>query len=282
MPELPEVETIRRGLESHITNQKIVDIEVRNPSSFHGDVSKLVGQKVKSVSRRGKHIICDLDNNCLMVHLKMTGQLIYIPDGDSFHVVGGHPDKNYSLDLPHKHSHVIIKLDNGTLYFNDLRKFGWIKSFDSIESAMPSLDHLGPEYSWSDFSLDYFKEKLSRKSITIKRVLLDQTIVSGLGNIYADEALFLSGIDPRRSANSLSEAEITKLYMAIPKVLDEALSHGGTTMKDFRHTDGSLGSYLVVAKVYGREGEPCKICQTNISRIKISGRSSHFCTNCQC
>ncbi len=282
MPELPEVETIRRGLKESLVGHKILSVEVRAPKLFIGDSERLVGQTVLEIERRAKIMVWKLSKQFLLIHLKMTGQLIFIPKEGKHYIVGGHPDKNYSLDLPHKHSHVIIEFDHGTLYYNDLRKFGWIKVIDSEEEIKPHVEKFGPEYDWPEFTLEYFKKALNRRpKTTIKQALLDQTIIAGLGNIYSDEVLFLAKVLPDRKIASLSDKEITEIYKNIPKVLNLSLKHGGTSAKDYRKSDGSMGTYLVVANVYGRAKQPCKVCGTPIESKKIAARTSAYCPKCQ-
>jgi len=280
MPELPEVETIRRGLTKELIGQKIASVDVRHAKSLLGDVRQLIGQKITEVNRRAKLLIIRLEDSFLIIHLKMTGQLIYVPKNNSYQVVGGHPDKLYSSDLPHKYTHVIFELEKGKLYFNDLRKFGWLKIGDEA-SLKAETSRYGPEYTWPAFTAEYLGKKLAKKNITIKQALLDQELLAGLGNIYADETLFSARINPRQKANSLSVAQVKKIFKSIPQVLDLALSHGGTSSRDYRRTDGSMGTYLAVAKVYKRAGQPCTVCGLPIERIKIAGRSSHFCPSCQ-
>lgn len=280
MPELPEVETIRQGLAKSLVGHKILAVKVLAPKLFIGDPQIIVGQEVLETSRRAKILIIKLSENFLLTHLKMTGQLIFQPNKGEL-VIGGHPDKVYGLQLPHKHSHVIIEFDNGTLFFNDLRKFGWMKILASLDELQSEVAHLGPEYTWPEFTIDYFQAELAKRRITIKQTLLDQTFIAGIGNIYADESLFSAKVNPRRKANDLTKAEIKKLFACIPKVFNLALQHGGTSSRDYRQADGSMGTYLDVAKVYKREGQLCLVCGQPIERIKISGRSSHFCPNCQ-
>jgi formamidopyrimidine-DNA glycosylase len=281
MPELPEVETIRRGLSKSLVGQKIVSVNVRVPKLFVGFPEMLEGQKILEIERRAKMLIWKLEKSYIMIHLKMTGQLIYVPKKGEM-IIGGHPDKVYTLDLPHKHTHVIFELENGTLYFNDLRKFGWIKVLTEPEQIRDAVKEVGPEYDWPEFTLEYFQKKLEkRKTITIKQALLDQTIVAGLGNIYADETLFCAKVLPRRKIISLTNEEYQKFFTCIPEVLDKSLHHGGTSSQHYVQSDGTLGTYLKVANVYKREGQPCKVCGTPIERIKIAGRSSHFCPRCQ-
>lgn len=283
MPELPEVETIRRGLEKELIGQKIKFVEVRASKLFFGKPDELVGQSVEEIQRRAKILIIRLTNCYVAVHLKMTGQLIFIPQ-DKKHslIVGGHPDKQYSLDLPHKHSHIIITLGNGTLYYNDLRKFGWMKVCITSEELKKVVSELGPEYNWPEFTLDYFIKALSRRpNVTIKQALLDQSIIAGLGNIYTDEVLFCAQVLPDRRVKDLEPSEIEAIYRCIPDILAIALKHGGTSMKDFRHVDGGWGSYLTFAKVYGRAGLECKVCSQILQSKKIGGRTATYCENCQ-
>ena len=281
MPELPEVETIRKGLEKVLIGQKVSSVDVRAKKLFHGNPDKLKNQTITEINRRAKILIIKLSKSVLLIHLKMTGQLIYLPKkGEP--VVGGHPDKVYSMNLPHKHSHIIFELSKGTLFYNDLRKFGWIKMFPNLESAKDHFAKLGTEYTWPEYTLKYLQEKLEkRQNITIKQALLEQSLVAGMGNIYADETLFTTKIRPTRKVSSLKPAEIKRIYEAIPKVFNLSLKHGGTSAKDYIQPDGKMGTYLKVAKVYKREGEPCKVCGEPIERTKISGRSSHYCPRCQ-
>ena len=310
MPELPEVETIRRGLAAHLVGHKIIAVDVRAPKLFIGTPEAIIGQKVLEIERRAKILIWKLDHYFLLTHLKMTGQLIFVPKkqtANSFQlsanrqqptitarlradsrklkaqswVIGGHPDKSYDLDLPHKHTHIIITFDNGMLYYNDLRKFGWIKIVASLEGLKKEVGHFGPEYTWPEFSFDYFQTELARRRTTLKQTLLDQTVVAGIGNIYADESLFCARINPLKKSDELNETETKKLFDCIPKVFNLALKHGGTSSRDYRQADGSLGTYLKVANVYRREGQPCHVCGQPIERIKIAGRSCHYCQKCQ-
>jgi len=282
MPELPEVETIKRGLSKELIGQKLSSVDVRVPKLFNGFPEMIIGQRVLDIDRRAKILIWKLEKNYVVMHLKMTGQLIYIPNKNQNWVVGGHPDKAYVADLPHKYTHLIFQFDDGTLYFNDLRKFGWVKVLNSTEELEPLVAGLGPEYDWPEYTLEYLQSKLARRGgITIKQALLDQTLVAGVGNIYADEALFLSKIHPRRKVSDLSGKDVAALYKNIPKVFETSLSHGGTSSQHYRKHDGSKGNYLEFANVYKREGLPCKVCGTPIERIKIAGRSSHFCPKCQ-
>lgn len=282
MPELPEVETIKRGLLKELVGHKISSVDVRVKKEFIGDEKKLVGQKVVDIERRAKLLIIKLTDYYLITHLKMTGQLVFVPTKGRDWLVGGHPDKVYTADLPHKHTHVIITFDNGVLYFNDLRKFGWMRLLSSEDELKPMVEDLGVEYDWPEYTLEYFTKKLGkRKNITIKQALLEQSLVAGVGNIYADEALFRSKIRPTRKVAELKPNEIKKLFEAIPAVFELSLSHGGTSSQNYIKHDGTKGRFMEFVNVYKRENEPCKVCGTPIERIKISGRSSHYCPHCQ-
>ena len=284
MPELPEVETIRRGLASHLPHKKIMSVEVRNAKSFLGNSLSMIGCEIMTVERQGKMLQMKLsDKRTIGVHLKMTGQLIWRAlQGDS--VMGGHPEQAYLDSLPNKHSHVMIGFDDGsTLYFNDVRKFGWVNIMTETELQNHEfLRKLGPEPLTEFFTSAYLESVLKKtKSVPIKSFLLDQTKVAGLGNIYADESLFRAGIHPKRLASSLRHVEIMTLTAKIKETLQLALHYGGSSERDYLNAIGEKGTYLKVAQVYHRTGLPCAVCKTPIERIKIGGRSTHFCPNCQ-
>ena len=285
MPELPEVETIRRGLEPVLVGRKIANVEVRAPKLFEGKPAQVVGHEITAVRRNGKLLVLDLaGDNLLTIHLKMTGQLIWLGSGDRS-VMGGHPEKAYLETLPHKHTHIIIKLDDGsTLYFNDLRKFGRMsvvakKDFDSLAF----IGKLGPEPLEPVFTSEYLAERLAKHpKQPLKSFLLDQTNIAGLGNIYADESLFRAAILPYRTCSDLSSEEIVALYKAIKETLEVALEHGGSSSKDYLTAVGERGTFLAVANVYHRTGLACNRCHIGvIERMKIGGRSTHFCPICQ-
>lgn len=332
MPELPEVETVRRGLAQTIIGKTVMAVEVR-ASKIFADVdnvieSKLIGATITTVARRAKILMIGLSNDwTLAVHLKMTGQLVVkqpeitkpkiqtsnksqnsnpkTEKNDLAAFTGGHPEKAYDQPLPHKHTHVIVTFTDGTkLYYNDLRKFGWMRllsdnrkfqisnpksqtqskiqnpNFLTVEGFIDSLG-LGPEPLEAEFTVEYFVRLLAKRVIPIKQLLLEQKGIAGIGNIYADEALFYAGIHPQRRANSLGEDEIEKLFTGIQHVLRLGVEHGGTTMSDYRNVDGEQGRMREHLKVYGREGEACFICGTAIERMKIGQRSSHYCPTCQ-
>ena len=308
MPELPEVETIRRGLESRLVEKIITQVEVRAPNIFVGDPEKLVGQEIQAFDRQGKLLIVEMvDDVVLTIHLKMTGQLIWQPavkdeldhievdnamlDFDAEEeleeepVVGGHPEKAYLESLPHKHTHVIIHFNDGsTLYFNDLRKFGRLEVLS--KEQLPDLEfvqNLGPEPLQPDFTESYLREQLQRHPrVPVKSFLLDQTNIAGLGNIYADESLFRASILPDRLTASLKPGEIHNLYDAIEETLGLAIKYGGSSSKDYLNAVGEKGTFLKIANVYHRTGMECNRCRIGaIERKKIGGRSSHFCPICQ-
>jgi formamidopyrimidine-DNA glycosylase len=284
MPELPEVETIRRGLASHLPHKKITCIEVRNPKSFRGNAQDVIGRSISGVERQGKVLQLRLDDGRVMaVHLKMTGQLIWkAPQGES--VMGGHPEQSYIDSLPSKHSHVVITFDDASvLYFNDVRKFGWVHVMTQAElEAHDLVKRMGPEPLSEHFTATYLEERVRKyPKKPIKSFLLDQVHIAGLGNIYADESLFRAGIHPQRLTGSLSHEEIVTLASKIKETLQLALDYGGSSERDYLNAIGEKGTYLKVAKVYHRTDKPCVVCGTPIERIKIGGRSSHFCPHCQ-
>ena len=279
MPELPEVETIRRGLSEFIVKQKIKNITVLCEKSFQGQNKNLKGSTIIKLRRFGKALIIDLDNQkSLMIHLRMTGQLIY--DGQERYAAG-HPSDNFLDKLPNKQTRIIIELGHGTLYFNDQRKFGFIKVLETREVENDDFIKKLAQEPW-DISIDEFYKKLQRhKNSSIKAALLDQTTICGLGNIYADETLFAAHIHPATKVKNLTETQIKIILSMACRVMDFAIASGGSTIRDYKKADGTKGNYLdKFAHVYGREGQPC-VCGTKIKKIKIAGRGTHFCPNCQ-
>ena len=277
MPELPEVETIRRGLSKLIIKDRIKNTKILCEKSFQGQPQKA---KIKDIRRFGKALIIDLDNDkSLMIHLRMTGQLIY--DGKERYAAG-HPSDNFVDTLPNKQTRVIFELQNGTLYFNDQRKFGFVKVLNTkdVESD-PFIKKLAPE-PW-DMSPENFYQKLQKhKSSPIKAVLLDQSIICGLGNIYADETLFASKIHPARKAGGIAQKEAATLIDMAKKVMDAAIASSGSTLKDYKKPDGTKGDYLdKFVQVFNRQGQPCPRCKTKIEKIKVVGRGTHLCPCCQ-
>ncbi len=280
MPELPEVETIKRGLQNKIVNLKIKDIKVLNPNSFQGDTQKAEKQKVNKVWRRAKVLGLDLDNNLtLLFHLKMSGQLVY--QGKRL-FVGGHPTQDMKDQMPNRSTRVIFTFsDNSKLYFNDQRKFGWIKLLDQIKD-LTFLKDLGPEPLDKSFTVEVLKEKISkRKNMAVKVAIMDQTLISGVGNIYASEACFDAKIDPKKKVGNLSEPEFRALHQGIIKSLEDGITHGGSSRAHFVNAGGEKGYFLDYANVYNREGDLCKRCGGMIKKIQLGGRGTYFCPNCQ-
>jgi len=283
MPELPEVETIVRDLDKRLKGKKIVSISSADKKVFQlsaQDVKQATGKTVKSVWRRAKTIIIDLGQINLLLHLKMTGQLVY--QAKTSIIAGGHPIKPESRKLPNKFTRVIFKFnDNSVLYFNDVRRFGWVKLAEAEELARLN-ETIGLEPLSKDFTLEFFNNFLSHKrKTTIKQALMDQKYVSGIGNIYADESLFVARLKPFRRAGSLKPPEIKKLWQAIPKILRYAIKHRGTSFNNYVDAQGEVGNFIKYLKVYGRAGEKCKVCAGVVKKMKLGGRGTHWCEKCQ-
>jgi len=270
MPELPEVETIKKQLNRKIKGKKIKKVEVRLAKFVKYPLEKfkkiVKGAKITSINRRAKLLIIELSNDYyLVIHLKLTGQLIF----------NGQPTK---------HTHLIYQFSDGTqLIHNDLRQFGFVKVVPKKELAsFLEKEKFGPEPLTKEFTLDSFKKLLEkRKGAKIKPLLMDQNFVAGIGNVYSDEILFYAGVQPTRKAGNLKPKEIKKIYQGIKKILPAALNRRGTSADQYVDTGGKEGSYLPLLKVYQREEEPCYICRTKIKRLKMGGRSAHFCPKCQ-
>jgi formamidopyrimidine-DNA glycosylase len=230
--------------------------------------------------RFGKALIIDLDSHkSLMIHLRMTGQLIY--DGKE-RFAAGHPSDNFTDKLPNKQTRVILEFESGALYFNDQRKFGFIKVIDTDKVEDDAFIKKLAKEPWQ-MSGDEFYEKLQKhKNSPIKAVLLDQTIICGLGNIYADESLFMSGIHPATKAGSLTKKEATVLLNMADRAMNISIASGGSTMKDYVKADGTKGDYLdKFAQIFNRTGKPCLVCGTTVEKIRVAGRGTHICPNCQ-
>lgn len=280
MPELPEVETIRRGLESFIKNAKITKVKVLCDKSFIGPKELIEKQTIKNIRRKGKALLLDLENGItMMIHLRMTGQLIFRGD-ESF--AGGHPTDSFFAELPDKQTRVIFELENGTLFFNDQRKFGFVKVLETAEVENDKFIKALAKEPW-DITFDEFKKNLMRhKSAPIKAVILDQKVIAGLGNIYADEALYYAKIHPKHVTGTLTDADIKNILEGAKTVMQASIDSGGSTMKTYVKADGTKGDYLrLFAKVFRREGELCKRCGTEIIKIRVAGRGTHICPKCQ-
>ncbi len=271
MPELPEVETICLTLKPKLIGRTIISGEVLLPKMLQNIIveeflQQISSKKVVDLSRRGKYLKIHLSEKLIIAfHLRMTGQLIV----ESAEKEAG------------KATYLKIRLDDGNeLRFLDQRKFGRVFLFPETDYPV-NLKKLGPEPLGSEFSMATFKKQIANKKIAIKKVLLDQEIIAGIGNIYADESLFLAGIHPARLVDSLTEDELEKLYHAIRKVLNEGIQYRGTTKRDYRDGDGKAGSYQEQLRVYGRKGLQCPQCQNMIVKMNFAGRGTHFCPICQ-
>ena len=284
MPELPEVETIKRVLEKTIVGKTIKNIEVRKAKVFQGDRREVIGETIEGIERRGKMLIIKLSGNKgLLVHFKLTGQMVWIPRAGGM-VTVGHPIPFAGTELPAKTTHVIFEIDGGKLFYNDLRQFGWIKVITNYELRITDyLKNLGPEPFDKEFTVENLQRIFSRSSKPIKLVLMDQTKIAGVGNIYANEALFEAGILPTKPAKKLRNEEIEKLREAIIKVLEEGIKYGGSSAKDeaYIKPTGEPGSYQQHFRVYQRAGEKCRKCGTIIKRINLGGRGTFWCPKCQ-
>jgi formamidopyrimidine-DNA glycosylase len=281
MPELPEVETIKRGLEGFVVGKSVVKITTLSEKNFVGDSDKVIGRRVVGLRRRGKALIIELNGGWnLMVHLRMTGQLVYVGN-DRF--AAGHPNDDFFLEMPGRHTRVIFEFDDDSkLYFNDQRKFGFVKVMNDAELDQDAfLMKLGPE-PWEMKPQEFFERLQRRKNTSIKAAILDQTVVAGVGNIYADEGLWRAKIFPGRLVKNVAKAEARELLKGICEVMEKSIDSGGSTMKDYVKADGTKGSYLEkFAKVFNREGEKCERCGGTIKKIKIAGRGTHYCPECQ-
>ena len=288
MPELPEVETIRRGLELGISSQTINGVEVLWEGSFPVPPDLIqqivVGATINHLTRRAKVLIIELDNGySILFHLKMTGQMVLVKaDGERF--AGGHPTRSMRDGLPDSSTKVIFSFATGDkLYFNDFRKFGWIKLMPTAEIATDLLvARLGPEPLSADFTVDGFRQQLMRhRRAPIKPTILDQSTVSGIGNIYADESLHLAKLHPMRLAGSLTPAESKRLYEAIKVIIALGIEHGGTSFTSYVNALGGKGDYLDHARVFRKDGGPCLVCGTIIEKMRVAGRGTHYCRVCQ-
>ncbi|MCL7465251.1 bifunctional DNA-formamidopyrimidine glycosylase/DNA-(apurinic or apyrimidinic site) lyase [Phaeovulum sp. NW3] len=280
MPELPEVETVRRGLLPAMEGAMIERAEVNRPDLRwplpERMAERLTGARVDRLRRRSKYILADLDTGeSLLIHLGMSGRMLV-----SGVMLGG-----FHLDhpAPQKHDHVVLHMAGGArVTFNDARRFG---AMDLVrtdrEDAYWLLSGLGPEPFGNAFNEAYLVERLKGRTTPIKAALLDQRIVAGLGNIYVSEVLHRAGIDPRRQAGRIAAQRVAGLVPIIREVLAEAIEAGGSSLRDHRQADGELGYFQHAFRVYDREGEPCQTCATPIRRIVQSGRSSFFCPTCQ-
>lgn len=274
MPELPEIETIKRGIKS-LEAQTIHEVVIRNPKlryTIDSNLNKILKNlKIDTISRRAKYLVFDLSKNNkanqghLIIHLGMSGSLTLTD--------------NYTPLK--KHDHVDIIFGNGdVLRYNDPRRFGCIIYTNNLENSN-LLQHLGPEPLTEEFNVKYLAEKLSNKLSSIKQLIMDNKVVVGVGNIYACEALFLAKISPLRSGKSINKNEVALLVKSIKQVLEQAIELGGSSISDYKHADGSLGYFQNIHNVYGRSGKQCKLCNETILEKRLGQRNSFYCIKCQ-
>src|SRR3990167_2870802 len=282
MPELPEVETIRIGLSKLLPKLVVKDVWHDWPKSFPNapaDVARfLVGAKIEHIKRRAKVLIIELSSSySLVIHLKMTGQLVF---RGKKKFAAGHPTDSLIGKLPDKTTRVIIDFTDGSkLFFNDQRKFGWMRLLPTTEvTLIDFMQTVGPEPLEDDFTVDKFIERLmTRQKSPIKAVLLDQKVLAGVGNIYADESLWLAKIHPAAPVGSISKAKLVALYNGVRDVLSLSIESGGSSDRNYVNTKGERGSYLEFARVFRRAGQPCPRCGTEIIKIRVAGRGTHIC-----
>lgn len=297
MPELPEVESLKRSLLPYLKGQKVVSVQVSRAKLVSGkgtvreslDFKKvqfeemLKGEVIKSIDRRAKNLILEFESGkIVLIHLKMTGQLVYKSKNNDF-VKGGHPIQESDLVVPNKHTYVIFELEDGFLYYNDVRMFGYLLYFEDQESLDKEnhFEGLGFEPDDEDFSLESFVKLMNKKSSRLKSVFLNQEVVVGLGNIYCDEVCFEAGVKPDRFVKSLSDAELAKLYNAIKKIIPLAIDMGGSSVANYLLGDGSKGNYAHYHKVYLKGGKPCQVCGSILEKQKLNSRTTVFCSVCQ-
>jgi len=285
MPELPEVETIRRDLQKKILNKKIVHLEILLKRIVKNDEKKfkkeIIGDKIIEIDRVGKLLIFRLSksNLILLIHLKMTGQLIYCLGGKI--IAGGHSDEKSVTCLPNQHTRVIFEFsDKAKLYFNDLRTFGYLKLVDEKElqkvRAKFGIEPLDPEFNEA-----FLAGLIKGRKTNIKALLLNQALISGIGNIYADETLFAARVLPQRTVNTLNEKEIKMIVKNAKAVLEKSIANRGTTFNNYVDADGKKGNFVKLLKVYGRTGQKCLKCGGVVKKTKVAGRGTHYCEKCQ-
>jgi len=286
MPELPEIEIVKRSLFKKINKAKIVNVKINNKNLrykiTHELPKKLINEKILKISRRSKYLIFHFKNKLLLAHLGMSGKFLIVRSKDnkmfktSFY---------YDLNILAKHNHIYFVLNNGlVLIYNDVRRFGFFKLFENIKlKEIIYLKKLGPEPFSVLFCIKYVQKFIKNRKKNIKNLLMDQTFVSGLGNIYANEALFLSKIHPLRQCSNLERKSIKNLIYNIRKVLKIAINQGGSSIRDFKNVYGKSGNFQQFFNVYGQENKNCSriSCKGKIKKISISNRSSFYCNSCQ-
>ena len=286
MPELPEVETVRSGLAKLLPGRAIADVEFDWPKSFPNAINDveqfLIGSKVTSVHRRAKVLLIELSTNyTIVIHLKMTGQLVFVGQ-ERFGA--GHPNDSLINELPDKSTRVTFRFIDGTkLYFNDQRKFGWVRLMPTVEvQNLAFFQKVGPEPLSDDFTWQTLYSRMQRrKNSNIKSVLLDQTILAGVGNIYADESLWGAKIHPTTLVKNLKQGQVKLLFTELQFVLQLAIDKGGSSNHTYVNAEGKRGSYMDFARVFRREKLPCPRCKDVIVKTKVAGRGTHTCPTCQ-
>ena len=285
MPELPEVEVVKQSLEKYITNKNLLRIIVKNKKlrfPVPSDISKiLINIKILNVKRKSKYVIIEFEDKLfLIIHLGMSGTLHLVKNKK-------HINTNLSFyhmkDLPKKHNHIIFKFKNFSIFFNDPRRFGFIKLIKGKKNLNFYFHKLGPDPFEKNFNFQYVKQYLQKKIKNIKNTLIDQKFVSGIGNIYVSEILNFSKVDPKKASGKLNDHEIKKIIFFTKKVLKRSINIGGTTINNFRSIKGSQGSYQKEFRVYDRKDKKCKnkLCFGTIIKINLSNRSTYMCNNCQ-
>ena len=287
MPELPEVEVVKKSLQKYILNLTIENIEIRNKflryNINYKIFKKMIKSKILSINRRSKYLLINLDNDyTILIHLGMTGKIIIISSQNTKNKSSFYYDLK---DFNHDHDHLIIKFNkNIKIIYNDIRKFGFIKIIKTPKILLsPHLKNLGPEPFSKEFNLDYFKSKIKKRKIILKDLLMNQKFLSGLGNIYVNEAVFMSKLNPRIKVKKLLNKNILSLIKNIRKVLRKAIKQGGSSVKNFNNTKGQKGKFQEFLCVYGREGKFCirSKCPGKIKVIRISNMSTFYCNICQ-
>jgi len=287
VPELPEVETVRIGLADRIIGRTISaeshDTEKGFPNTPIDVANFLIGAKIIAVRRRAKVLMIDLSSQySLLIHLKMTGQLVFVSADDRFGA--GHPNDSLIEALPDSSTRVTLTFEDGSLlFFNDQRKFGWMKLIPTAEIPdTPFMRKVGPEPLDPHFTAVAFKQRFARRPrTTIKAALLDQSVVAGIGNIYADEALWGAKVHPSRLVGSITDDEFTALYTEARAVMTLAIEKGGSSNRNYVNAEGKKGSYMDFARVFRREGQECPRCGAIIEKTRVAGRGTHICPHCQ-
>lgn len=268
MPELPEVETVRKSLEDTIINKKIVQVEVFYPKVLQGiqnGEEVLQEKSFSKILRRGKYLLLLLKpNGVLLCHLRMTGKLSY----------------QETLVLK-KHDHLVFALDEGWLIYSDIRKFGGLVYYETLEEAKASIGHLGKEPLSENFTPEYLYQKSRGKKKALKAFLLDQSIIAGIGNIYADEILFRAKLRPMKPSLELTKEDCERLVFSIKIILEDAIILGGSSIQNYSDALGKKGSFQEKHEVYGRSNQACKVCQHVLEKIQVVGRTTTYCPNCQ-